>query len=82
MAHGSRGWHHAAHDGLLRVTWRLGSHSLLHLLANFAQEPREVIRLPGRLVYAEGADPPAPDAQRLLMQPGGVWAGVQDDRDD
>jgi len=82
MAHGSRGWHHAVQGGLLRVTWRLGSHSLLHLLANFGQEEREVDRLPGRLVYAEGASPREPDAQRLRMQPGGVWAGVQDDRDD
>ena len=82
MAHGSRGWHHAVQGGLLRVTWRLGSHTLLHLLANFGQEEREVDRLPGRLVYAEGASPREPDAQRLRMQPGGVWAGVQDDRDD
>jgi len=82
LAHGSRGWHHAAHDGVVRVTWRLGSHTLLHLLANFAQEKHDVARLPGRLVYAEGVGEVLADASRLLMEPAGVWASVQDDRDD
>ena len=81
LAHGSRGWHHTAQDGVMRVTWRLNSHSLLHLLANFAKEQRDVPRLPGRLVYAEGADGATAEASRLVLEPGGVWAGVQDDRD-
>ena len=60
------------------LTDRNGATSQLHLLANFGTAPLRIPRPNGRAIYAEHADDNGTSGSELTLQPGAIWAAVEE----
>ncbi|SFM64311.1 maltooligosyl trehalose hydrolase [Variovorax sp. OV329] len=84
LARGSRGLRHEVDgDGVLSVSWTVdGGRAQLHLLANFGQAGQTLPRPPGQVVHSLHVAAKDNGSRKLLLERGGVFASLEEPRDD